>query len=170
MIEYILRQVKVLGAETFIVANDLEAYKRFDVPVHPDIEQGIGALGGIYSALSYAANNFVLVLACDMPFVNQPLYKHEMDLIPNYDAVVPILKADRCEPFRSVYAKSCLEAIKAAIDAGERRATGFLPIANTRFIKKDEVEKFDPTLISFFNINSPADFSRAEIIAQKFSL
>jgi molybdopterin-guanine dinucleotide biosynthesis protein A len=166
MIGYILRQVKDLGAETLVIANNLKAYKHIDIPVRPDVEPGLGALGGLHSALSYAMHNFVLVLACDMPFVNQLLYKYVMDLAINYDAVVPKLESGRCEPFRSVYAKSCLGLIKAAIDAGERRATSFLPFVCVHYVEEYEVKRFDPALLSFFNVNSPADFSEAEQIAQ----
>ncbi|MEX1071785.1 MAG: molybdenum cofactor guanylyltransferase [Anaerolineales bacterium] len=170
MIEYILSQVRDLAAETLIIANDLEAYKHIDIPIRSDIEPGLGALGGLYSALSYATHYFVLVLACDMPFVNRRFYEHLMSLAPDYDAVVPNLKSGRREPFRSVYSKSCLGPIRSAIDSGKRRATSFLPFIRVRYLEEDEVKRFDPPLFSFFNVNSPEDYARAEQIASKFPI
>jgi molybdopterin-guanine dinucleotide biosynthesis protein A len=165
MIEHILRQVNDLGDEILVIANDLEAYAHIDVPVLPDLERGLGALGGVYSALSYTAYDFVMVLACDMPFVNRGLYKYAMSLVAGYDAVVPIVKSGRAEPFRSIFAKACLGSIAATIDAGERRVTSFLPLVRTRYLQRDEVKRFDPSLISFFNVNSPTDLAQARSLA-----
>lgn len=164
MIDHILGQVEGLGKETLIIANDLEAYKHFDIPVHPDVAPGVGALGGLLSAVTYAAHPYVLVLACDMPFVNQSLYRYLMSLIRKYDAVMPRLDSGRREPFRSVYTKSCLQPIQDAIDVGERKATSFLRFVLVRYVEEDEAKRFDPALLSFFNINTPADFSEAEKI------
>jgi len=164
MIDHILCQVEGLGKETLIIANDLEAYKHFAIPVYPDVVPGIGALGGLLSALTVAAHPHVLVLACDMPFVNQSLYRHLMSLITEYDAVMPRLNSGRREPFRSIYAKSCLEPVRAAINAGERKATSFLRFVRVRYVEEDEAKRYDPGLLTFFNINTPADLSEAEKI------
>ncbi len=165
MVAYILRQVKNLGEETFIITNNIEAYNHIDVPVFPDVIPGLGALGGLYSALRRAKHNYVLALACDMPFINRPLLEHMMALAHGYDAVVPRLNSKLCEPFRSVYAKSCLGPIKVAIDTGERRATGFLHLVQVRYVEREEIEKFDYSLTSFFNVNSPEELAEAERLA-----
>ncbi len=43
--------------------------------MHRDILPDKGSLGGIYTALSQASSESVLVLACDMPFVNPDLLR-----------------------------------------------------------------------------------------------
>ena len=164
MMDHILCQIEGLGKETLIIANEPEAYKQFGFPVYPDVSPGIGALGGLLSALTYAAHPHVLVLACDMPFVNLSLYQYLMEPALSYDAVIPMLTNERCEPFRSVYTKSCLQLIQNAIDGGERKATSFLPFVPVRYVDEDEVKRFDPTLQSFFNVNSPAELSEAELM------
>lgn len=167
MINHILCQVEGLGKETLIIANNIEAYKHIGFSVYSDVAPGIGALGGLLSALTYAVHPFVLVLACDMPFVNLPLYRYLMELALNYEAVIPRLKSGRCEPFRSVYTKSCLQPIQDALDRGERKATSFLPFVRVRYVDEDEVRGFDSTLHSFINVNLPAELSEAELIAAK---
>lgn len=167
MVAFILQQIEGLGAETLIVSNDPEAYRQFGVRVAPDEIPGVGALGGLYSALRLARHERVLALACDMPFINLPLLSWMLELAPDFDAVVPRLGAEQCEPFRSIYAKACLPAIKKAIDAGERRATSFLPEVSVRYVAADEVQRFDPILLSFVNINTPEDLARAESLARE---
>ena len=54
----------------------------------PDLIDGAGALGGLYSALLMAASAEVLVLAGDMPFVSAPLLARLAEM-HDEDAHVP---------------------------------------------------------------------------------
>ncbi len=58
--------------DRFIVSNDSLSYGRWGVPVHADVEPGRGAPGGLVTALLQASTPWVLVCACDMPFVSAP--------------------------------------------------------------------------------------------------
>ena len=78
--EYILKQVQGLGAEQIIISNKPEDYARFGLHVYRDVFPGRGALGGIYSAVFHAGSEHVLLLACDMPFVNLGLMKYLLSL------------------------------------------------------------------------------------------
>ncbi|MEX1247558.1 MAG: molybdenum cofactor guanylyltransferase [Anaerolineales bacterium] len=167
MVGYILRQLEKLGAETLIVTNHPDGYEQFKARLVPDEILGLGALGGIYSALKHARCDRVLILACDMPFIKIPLINWMLELAPGFDAVVPRLGLGLFEPFRSVYAKACLPAVKKAIDAGERRATSFLADVNVRYVEREEIQRFDPSLASFMNINSREDLARAESLAEE---
>jgi molybdopterin-guanine dinucleotide biosynthesis protein A len=162
MLAAILEQIEGLGAETLIVSNDPEGYNQFQTKVVPDEILGLGALGGLYTALKRARYARVLVLACDMPFINTPLMKWMLELAPDFDAVVPRLAPDNLEPFRSIYSKACLAPVKKAIDAGQRRATSFLPEVSVRYVEADEIKPFDPDFLTFFNINTPEDLAQAE--------
>ena len=164
--QYILDQVQDLGDETIIISNHPESYQQFGLPIFADVIEGFGALGGLYSAIYHAAHEFCLVLAVDMPFINRPLLKHLLQLSPEHDAVIPRLKqTEFAEPFRAVYKKSCLEAIKSSIDGGRRKVISFFDEVDIRFVERAEVEKFDPKLKSFFNINTPQDLAEAERLA-----
>ena len=167
MLAFILQQIEGLGSETFIVTNNPQDYRQFNARLAPDEILGLGALGGIYSALRQARYDRVLVLACDMPFINVPLLHWMQELAPDFDAIVPRLEADHYEPFRSIYSKACLALVKKAIDAGKRRATSFLPDVSVRYVEKEEIQRFDPGMLSFVNVNSPEDLARAEGLANK---
>ncbi|MCS7050494.1 MAG: molybdenum cofactor guanylyltransferase, partial [Thermomicrobium sp.] len=66
----VLRRVRPLTDDLFIVASDRPAYLQFGVPVVPDRIPDAGPLGGIYSALLSARHEYCLVLSCDLPFVD----------------------------------------------------------------------------------------------------
>ncbi|MFQ5615528.1 MAG: molybdenum cofactor guanylyltransferase [Anaerolineales bacterium] len=161
MIEHILRQVEGLGDEIFIITNRPENYRRFGLPTFMDVIPNWGALGGLYSALYHSPQEYCLILACDMPFINRPLLEHIISLSPEYDAVVPRLSPRFIEPFRAVYRKTCLPPIEAVIDAGQRRVISFFDQVNIRFVERAEIEQLDPECRSFFNVNTIEDLAKA---------
>ncbi len=166
MLEYILRQIEGLGEETLIITNTPQAYQPFGLPLFGDVIPDWGALGGLYSAIYHASHPYCLVLACDMPFINRPFLEHLVSLAPKHDAVVPRLGAGRfIEPFRAVYSKTCLQPIRAAIEAGHRKVISFFEQVDVRFVERVEIEPFDPQCRTFFNVNTPGDLAQAERMA-----
>lgn len=142
--------------ETIIIADDVERYAQFGLPVYPDIIPRRGALGGLYTALVRAPRDRVLVVACDMPFLNRALLRYMMDLASGYDAVVPRLPQG-VEPLHAVYAQKCADAILPALERGERRIISFFPQIDVRYLEAVEIAALDPDFRSFFNVNTPAD-------------
>jgi molybdopterin-guanine dinucleotide biosynthesis protein A len=164
LIEDILAQLDGLGAETLLVTNRPESYRYLGVPLYTDVLPDMGALGGIYTALYYATQSHILCVACDMPFVVRSLLEHLIGLIPDGDVVMPRLDGE-AEPFRAIYARTCLGPIRAALDAGRRRVISFFPDVRVRFVDEAEIERFDPARLSFFNVNTPEDLEQARRMA-----
>lgn len=165
--QYILNQVEGYGDETFIISNQPEQYAQFGVPIHTDAIPGYGALGGIYSALYHSSNEQCLILACDMPFIIKPLLDHLVGVAEGYDAVIPRIDPDQlAEPFRAVYRKTCLPVVKFRMEANELKVSDFLEDVNVRFVENKEIQQFDPSLRTFFNVNTPEDLKLAEKMAE----
>ena len=170
MIEYILHQVEKLGKEIVIISNRPEEYQGFRIPVISDVYPDIGALGGLYTAIYHSTAEYCLLLACDMPFINLSFIQHLISLAPQFDAVIPRIHPNEfTEPFRAVYSKTCLPAIEAAILSDQRRVLSFFDDVNIRFVDEPEIKRYDPELITFFNVNTPEDLIEAEKNAQKLS-
>ena len=162
LVEFILEQVEGLGDEILVVSNQPEAYTFLGFPVYTDVLPGIGALGGLLTALTYANSDAALVLACDMPFVNRDMIDYMIDHLPGNDVVVPVYgDKNFIETFRGVYAKACLTSVKKAVAAGKRRAIAFHPNVRVRLISPEEVERFDPDGRSFINVNTPEEYQHA---------
>ena len=65
------RQMEILQLLTdriFIVSSDAARFADLGIPVHPDLIEGAGALGGIYTALEMSPVDRVITVACDLPF------------------------------------------------------------------------------------------------------
>jgi len=125
-----------------------------------DFLSGLGPISGIYSALKELSQP-VFVCACDMPFLNENLIRHEIEVLDDFDAVVPMPNG-LFEPLHSIYTPNCLSAIEKLIAQRKKRPVEFFSEIKLKKIPDNEVKKFDPELISFFNINTQEDFKKAE--------
>ena len=76
LIERVIQRSAELGqAETILITNKPADYAHLGLPMFRDALPDKGSLGGIYTALLRAQSPAVLVLACDMPFVNADLLR-----------------------------------------------------------------------------------------------
>lgn len=166
--EHIYNQIKDNSDDIFFVSNTPDQYVQFGLPVFQDIYRDIGALGGVHAVLSYMKTEYALILACDMPFVNLDVVDVLVSFAGGYDVVVPqIHPKGFVEPFKAVYAKNCLPAVEAAIKAGERRVISFFDDVRAKYVGREEIQLYDPDLLSFMNVNTPEDLDAALKIAGK---
>ncbi len=166
LIQRLLERIRGLCDELLVTTNRPRDYAFLGVRLVADEIPDAGALYGLRTALKAARGDRVLVLACDMPFVSRALLAHMLAVAPQADLVVPSW-GGMFEPFQAVYARSCLEYVEAALDAGERRVTSFYSRARVLRIEEPELSSLDPEGLSFFNINTPEDLARAEEILEK---
>jgi molybdopterin-guanine dinucleotide biosynthesis protein A len=97
-----------------------------------------------------------------MPFVNISLIDYMLTQMDDFDIIMPRWEPeDYTEPFRAIYSKACLDPISKAIEIGERRIISFFKYVKIRFIDADEISKFDPEGLTFFNINTPDELEQA---------
>ena len=168
LIRRVIERVAPLTGEIVVVVADaargqalpLDAEHRVAVDIYPDG----GSLGGIFSGLSAAANDWGLVVACDMPFLNVPLLEYMLGLRDDCDAVVPQPGAFP-EPTHALYSRACLPHIEARLQASNLKISGFFDDVRVRYLDEGEVRRLDPELLSFFNVNSPEDLARAHALA-----
>jgi molybdopterin-guanine dinucleotide biosynthesis protein A len=133
-----------------------------------DVYPGKGALGGIYTGLAASNSQYNLVVACDMPFLNQALLRYMVQVSPGFDLVVPRV-GKWVEPLHAVYAKDCLTPIERLLKQGETMIRALFSLVKVRYIEEDEISRFDPKHLSFFNINTEADLEMAQQLAEEIS-
>jgi len=128
--------------------------------------KGYGPLAGIHAALKHF-DDFVVVVATDMPFVRAGVLKElYMQAIKNdADVMMPYWRHGKFEPLLSVYSPEITDIIERSLVSGEKKI--LIPVFKAENVVLCDVEclrKFDKELISFFNINTPEDLKRAEEI------
>jgi molybdopterin-guanine dinucleotide biosynthesis protein A len=168
LIERVLRRTSGLADEIFITTDLLGKLDYLGLPLISDILPGKGAPGGLYTALATAANSEVIMVACDMPFVNPRLLLAECDLlsITQTDTVIPVSLFGN-EPFHAVYrTENCLTAVQRSLDAGYFRLSSWLSKVWVREMVMAEMAVYDPDFNAYKNVNTPLEFTEAESLAR----
>jgi molybdopterin-guanine dinucleotide biosynthesis protein A len=112
--------VQAGAAEVMAIGGDLERLRPLGFAVHPDSSPGEGPLGGILDALRVAANDIVVVLACDQPAIDALLIRGLiMAMTEDDDAAVPVVD-DTVQPLAAAYRRRARAALEAAFERGER--------------------------------------------------
>ena len=167
LIVHVIRQMKSVTDELLLITNEPGLYTSLKLPTYTDILPDMGALGGLHAGLSYAANSTVICVGCDMPLLRPNLLSHLVTLLEDYDAVVPCVQAvDRPTPIfqtlSAVYSKRCLSVIDEMLAVDELRVHALYDRIDARIVQPHEWQAFDPQGLSFFNINTPEDFEKAD--------
>jgi molybdopterin-guanine dinucleotide biosynthesis protein MobB len=154
-----------------VIANDPALFADLGLPVRPDDVRGLGALGGIRTALRWAVEMRragALVVACDMPFVSTGLLQAMADraVSDDVDAVVPESGGRRgVEPLCAWYSVRCLPEVDRMLADGERQAFRLADRVRTDRISIDRVRRIGDPGILFLNVNTVDDLRAAERIA-----
>lgn len=159
--------------DVVLVANDPDLFADLDLPVRPDEIPGIGALGGVRRALSWAREEKrpgALCIACDMPFVSPALLRLILarSAAPGAAAVVPESGGRRgVEPLCAWYSVACIPAIDGMIARGEGSVHRLLDrVPETRVPRAEVARVGDPDVL-FLNVNTAEDHWRAVLIASR---
>jgi molybdopterin-guanine dinucleotide biosynthesis protein A len=163
VIERVIERVQPLSDDVTLITNNPDKLRHLGKRMIGDVYPGKGSLGGIYTAVHAARNPHCLIVACDMPFLNADLLCYLTELTPGYDVVIPRLE-EFPETMHAVYGKACLEPIKRRLLADQLKIIGFFSDVRVRYVERDDVVRFDPTLRAFQNINTPDDWERARRI------
>ena len=168
LLQRVISGVSLLSNDIIIVtASEQTVPECIDYPklrIVTDICPGKGPLGGIYTGLATSTSFYNLVVASDMPFLNQALLRYMIQLSANFDLVTPRV-GDLVEPLHTVYTRNCLAPIEHMIKQGKLRVNLLFSLVKVRYVEAEEIERFDPKHLSFFNVNTEADLKRARELA-----
>ena len=167
LIQRVIERLAPIADEMIVTTNHPEEYAFLNQRLVSDLKPGRGALGGLYTAIASASNPYVAVVACDMPFASAALLEAATQLLVQEEADVVIAKdEDGYEPLHAVYRReTCLPAIEAAIDADLWKVVAWFPQVRIRVLTVDEIARYDPKHLAFWNVNSPEEFAEAERLA-----
>ena len=168
LISRVIGRLESVTDETVVVVNSNARGQELPLAegttIAVDLYADSGSLGGIFTGLTAATNDWGFVVACDMPFLHGGLMEHMLTLRKGHDAVVPVLDGYP-EPTHAAYSKACLPHIRRRLEAGQLKIAGFFDDVRLRFVQPEEVDGFDSDRLSFFNVNTPDDLARALSLA-----
>ena len=169
LLEKVISLVDPISKNIIIVTAKERALTR--IAKHPkvkivnDIFPGQGSLGGIYTGLVKSDSFYNLVVAADMPFLNESLLRYMIKVADGYDFVLPRV-GKWYEPLHAIYSKNCINPINSILEKGKKVIVELFDYVKVKFIEVKEIDRFDPKHLSFFNINTKEDLEIAKSIAR----
>lgn len=154
---------RALGAPPLLVANAPDAGSwRPDIRVVSDVRPGLGALGGILTAVLEAPAPVVAV-AWDMPFVSEALIRALSEGLEKVDAFLPESGSRRgMEPLCAAYGPACAAAIEASLARDDLRAIGFHAGLKVGILSHEQLRALGDPETLFFNVNTAEDLAEAD--------
>jgi len=168
LIQRVVMHIARIADEIIVTTNRPADYTFLDLPLFSDIHPGCGPLGGLHTALSYASQPLVAVVACDMPFVNPNLLAFQARLLEaeSADVVVPFAKGGY-EPLHAVYRReSCLPVVERMLADAEWKMIAWFSKVKVRALTAEECRQYDPPGLAFTNINTQQELAEAEELAR----
>ncbi len=166
LIERVVERLRLLTDRILVVTSQEQPPLTVTgIEVLVDVYPGKGPLGGIYTGLLASRSLYSVVAACDMPFLNTELLRYMIELSPDFDIVIPRLGEEMVEPLHAIYSRNCLDNIKTQLERNQLRINSLLNAVRVRYVERAECQRFDPQLLSFFNINCQSDLDRANMLA-----
>jgi molybdopterin-guanine dinucleotide biosynthesis protein A len=163
----VTRSVRTLASLTddlILVTNTPELFADLGARLTGDAIPGGGALSGIHAGLLAARHEWALVVACDMPFFNLDLLRYMASLTSGYAVVVPRWQGE-LETLHAFYSRKCIPIVEPILRRGGGRIIEFYNFVSVRYVEPDEIARFDPEGMGFFNVNSPEDWEQAQALA-----
>ena len=178
LIAHVIRHTRLVTDELLLITNTPTEYTHLGLPMYSDRVPDAGALGGIYTGLTHASYNAVLCVACDSPFLQPKLLSYLVSVLGGYDAVMPYTYSRNkdigvtnpsystdqitLQTLCAAYSKRCLSIIELMLQESELRVHVLQERANILTLAPEIWKTYDSEGHSFFNVNTPADFEKAQ--------
>ncbi|MBI2252793.1 MAG: molybdenum cofactor guanylyltransferase [Armatimonadetes bacterium] len=160
ILEHLYNKLSLIFKEIYIIVDNKKKYLDLKYPLLEDDYEAKGPLGGIYTGLKLSSAFYNFFLACDMPLINLDLIKFICEETKGFDIIIPKIK-NKLEPLCCIYSKMCLPYIKEQLIKNQLKIIDFFSKVKVKYIEEKKIIKFDPKLISFYNINTREDYYKA---------
>lgn len=164
IVDRLLAVYRRLFEQIVLVTNDPAAYMDVDALIVTDHYSVRSSLNGLHAGLFAAVHEHAFFAACDTPFIKGALIQRLLDTdTRKADIVIPSTSAGY-EPMFAVYKKTCLPAMAWQLERDRLKIQGLFRKVRVKTVEEADLRKVDSELVSFFNVNTPADLLRAEAL------
>ena len=136
-----------------LISTKNASYSKFGFPLVSDEIPDCGPIGGLYSALKVAKADFILVLACDMPYVSTEILERMIEKHSGFQCVIPRMD-NKIEPLCAIYSKSMIGKIEDQIRSGNFAMHNLIQESLHHFVD------FESDSNAFRNINTADEFEK----------
>ncbi len=172
LIKHVLDAINDIVDEKIVVVSSKAQAENFakvvglNVNVVIDADDVKSPLVGALTGFKEARGEYALLLPCDTPLLSRDVLLLLLDLCANKAATIPRWPSGYIEPLQAVYlTKPALETAKNALRDGRLDMRSMIErLHGVRYVSTLVLKQLDPELKTFFNINTPLDLKKAELI------
>jgi molybdopterin-guanine dinucleotide biosynthesis protein A len=170
LVLYLLEKVAKVVDEKVVVVGS-EAQRDVFSPLFEHVTNvivdkydGNGPLIGALTGFETVQTEYSLLLPCDTPFLSSEIATLLLNSCVGRSAVIPRWPNGWIEPLQAAYhTKSAIIATKKALEQRKMEVRSMISyLRGIRYISTVTLQKLDPELLTFFNINTFADLRKAE--------
>lgn len=166
IVDRLLAVYRLLFDEVVLSVRHARDFIGVPVPVAVDRMAVRSSLTGIHSGLEEVRAGHAFVAACDAPFLQEGVVRLLLEAVrPDRDVIIPVREDGRMEPLCAVYSKRCLPHIHKQLRQGDCKIIRFFDKVNVHPVSLSLLREADGELLSFMNVNTPADLERARAMA-----
>ena len=174
LIRHVVDAVGSLVDEVVVVTNSRERAVKYSeviggVRFVVDVCEARSPLIGALSGFGAARGEYSLLLPFDTPFVSGAVVSLLFELCEGRAAVIPRWPNGYIEPLHAVYRTGlALEAAEGAVAEGRLQVRALIErLRGVRYVSTMVVQQLDPGLLTFFNVNTPADLDKAVALVKQ---
>jgi molybdenum cofactor guanylyltransferase len=146
--------LRPLFDSVLLVTNEPVPYARFGIPIAADRLVGRGAPAGVHAALASANTEWVVAIACDMPFVRrEAVLRLLAERKPEVEAAAYEVDG-RLEPLLALYRTALADRWESLLTAQPSFRELFRHF-RARVLSESELRSVDPELASVRSVNTP---------------
>jgi len=165
------------AADEIVVVVSSESQKRIfedlkqKARVTVDRDRAQSPLVGALTGFENVRGEYSLLLSCDVPFVSTQIASLLLDLCVNRSAAIPRWPNGFIEPLQAAYhTQSAQIAGEKAFESGKMDLQSMIALLKeVRYISTMALQQIDPELLTFFNINTPSDLKKAELMLKRLN-
>ena len=174
LIRHVTDVVGSLVDEVVVVTNSRERVVRYSeviggVRFVVDVCESRSPLIGALTGFGVAHGEYSLLLPFDTPFVSGEVVSLLFELCEGRAAVIPRWPNGYIEPLHAVYRTGlALEAAEGAVAEGRLQVRALIErLRGVRYVSTMVIQQLDPELLTFFNVNTPADLNKAVALVKQ---
>lgn len=136
-------------SDVVLVGGDAEELATLGLPVVDDLFPGEGPVGGLLTALRHFDGRDVLLVPCDVPFLDTESVERVRRAFDDSTVDVSVARTDRIEPLCALWRSNAGVQVQRAFDGGTR--------AMHRVLHELVVGEVDVDVGALRNLNHPGD-------------
>lgn len=160
--DHLIHEMQQVAEQIYLSYGEVDHGEKDGCTIVRDLHPGCGPISGLEAGLTVCRNDYLLVAACDMPFLRADFYRMLLRQAEEKaaksgelpDCIVPV-RQGRADVLAAVYGKKVLPVMQKMIRDGSYRPLRAVEQVNTLYVSLDSMPVYAEMLR---NVNTPEEY------------